>query len=361
MKIALVHDFLVKLGGAERVLGVLAKMYPQAPIYTLFYNEAAVGEVFPRERIQGLTLQTAYRWSGQRQRWLLPMMPRAIEQLNFNGYDVVLSSNTALIHGIITKPETKHLCYCHSPARYLWDWTHEYLRDLHLPAGLNYLVRQQLHKLRIWDRVAADRVDTYLANSQNVADRLQKYYRKPSTIIYPPVRVRELNVSTERGDYFLIVSTLTTYKKIDLAIQTFNKIGRHLVIIGSGDDQARLASMANKNIEFLGRRSDEEVKTYLENCRALVFPGEEDFGITPLEAMACGKPVIAFKKGGLLESMTEGVTGEFFSEPTVASLEDAVGRFLINEKHYNPVKIRQRAEAFGEDKFMAQIRQQVGF
>lgn len=359
MKVALVHDFLVKLGGAERVLKVFADMYPKAPIHTLFYDEDKVGSVFPKERVITSGLQKYPKFIRKRYRLLLPKFPRYIEDLDLEGYDLVLSSSTAMAHGVLTSTDTKHVCYCHSPIRYAWDWTNEYREENNIK-GLKMLFYAPIIKyIREWDQISADRPDAYIANSNNVKKRLKKYYKADSDVIYPPVEVDRFRASDSHSDYFLIVSTLAPYKKIDLAVQLFNKIGRKLVIIGDGQQRQYLEDIAGDNIEFLGFKNDETVKAYMENCRALIFPGEEDFGMTPVEAMACGKPVLAYGRGGCTESVISGKTGEFFFEPTVESMEDGLARLLYNERFYKPHTIRRHSMNYSREIFEKKIKNKI--
>lgn len=359
MNLALVHDQLIKLGGAERVLSVLADLYPKAPIYTLIYDEKKVGHVFPKARIRPSPLQHFPRFLQNRRRYFFPMMPRFIESFDFSDFDLVLSSSTAFSHGIVTDLKTKHLSYCHSPMRYAWDWTHPYLEENHIYGFKRRVVQKLLSDLRVWDYYASDRVDQYLANSRNVEQRIKKYYRKESAVLYPPVNLDRFSVSKNRENYFLIVSTLAPYKNVELAVHLFNKIQKKLVIIGDGDDRARLERLAGPTIDFLGYKPDEVVREYLQNCRALIFPGEEDFGIVPVEAMACGKPVLAYGKGGVLESVVAGISGEFFNEPTVDSMEDGLARLMAHEPKYDVNKIRHCSEPFAQVHFEEGIRSHV--
>lgn len=359
MKVALVHDFLVKLGGAERVLKVFSEMFPAAPIYTLFYDKEACGEVFDEDRIVCSSLQKYPEIFKKRYRYFAHRFPKAVENFNFEGFDLVLSSNTAFSHGIVTPIDTKHLCYCHSPMRYAWDWSNEY-REENRIRGLKMLYYAPLLKyLRKWDFVSSDRPDFYIANSKNVKNRIKKYYRTGSDVIYPPVDTDRFRASKDHSNYFLIVSTLTPYKKIDLAVYLFNKLGRRLVIIGDGPQRKYLENIACDNIEFLGFKDDKTVREYMENCRALIFPGEEDFGIVPVEAMACGKPVLAYGKGGVTESIISGKTGEFFFEETVESMEDGLARLLYNEKFYRPHTIRRHSKNFSREIFEKKIKQKI--
>jgi glycosyltransferase involved in cell wall biosynthesis len=359
MKVALAHDFLVKLGGAERVLKVLSEMFKDAPIFTLFYDEDKVGDVFPADRVKCSSLQKYPEFLRKRYRYLIKKFPRVIEDFDFSDYDLVISSNTAFAHGILTTIKTKHICYCHSPMRYAWDWTNEF-REENKIKGLKMLFYAPLMKyLREWDTVAADRPDIYLANSKNVQNRIEKYYNMNSEVIYPPVDVEKFKVGKTHSGYFLIVSTLTPYKKIDLAIQLFNKIGRQLIVIGDGPQRHYLENIAGDNIDFLGFKDDETVMEYMMNCRALIFPGEEDFGMTPVEAMACGKPVLAFGKGGCTESIVSGKTGEFFFEDDVESMEDGLARLLYNERFYRPLTIRRHAQNFSREIFEKKIKKVI--
>lgn len=354
-KIALVHDFLLKLGGAERVVKVFADMFPEAPIYTLLYDKEKVGKIFPESRVRTSYLQKYPKFIRKRQRYLLPLMPRAIERLDLSGFDVVLSSNSAFAHGIITNSNTRHICYCHSPMRYAWDWTHEYTKEQKVGPIRKAAIAVLINKIRMWDKIAGDRADEYIANSDNVRKRIKKYYGKDSKVIYPPVDISRFKPRKKHENYFLIVSTLTPYKKIDLAVQLFNKIGRQLVIIGDGSHKPYLQSIAGPNISFLGFKDDDLVAEYFMNARAFIFPGEEDFGITPVEAMAAGKPVLAYGRGGTLESVIPGITGEFFYKPTVASMEEGLAKLLTNEKNYVMSKMREQAGKFSQKIFEKEI------
>ncbi|MDP2691307.1 MAG: glycosyltransferase [bacterium] len=351
MKTAIVHDFLVKIGGAERVVKEFAEMFPDAPIYTLIYDEERCGKEFPRDRVWPSSLNRYPQFLRRRPQYLLGKMPAAVEEFDLSGYDLVISSSGAFSHGAITGPKTKHLCYCHSPMRYAWDYTHEYLQEKKLSFLKEYFVRKILFEVRQWDRAAADRPDKYLANSKHVAKRLKKYFQVESEVLYPPVDVDRFYPYEASDDYFVIVSRLSAYKKVDLVIATFNKLGKRLVIIGDGEHRKALQALAGPTIEILGRKTDLEVKRYLQGAKALIFPGEDDFGITPVEAMACGKPVIAFGKGGALETVVDGITGVFFYEPTVASLEGAVTRFYELESTFNADLIHDRAEQFSRHEF----------
>ncbi len=353
MKVALVHDFLVKLGGAERVLEVLANMYPDAPIYTLLYDRGRTGMVFPEERVRPSFLQKFPEFIRKRQRYLFPLMPRAIESLDFSEFDLVISSSNAYAHGILTPSHATHICYCHSPMRYAWDYAHEYLNEQNIGAIKRYVTEKLIHGVRFWDQIAADRADHYIANSNHVRKRIKKYYRSNADVLYPPVDTKRFHLSPEHDDFFLIVSALTPFKKIDMAVQLFNKIQRRLVVIGGGAQLEYLKTIAGPTVDILGRKDDATVSEYMQSCRAYLMPGEEDFGIAPVEAMACGKPVLAYGKGGATETVIPGKTGELFSELTIDSMEDALGRIIVNEPYYKPRTIRQHARQFDLQYFQA--------
>ena len=352
LKVALVHDFLVKLGGAERVLKVLADMYPDAPIYTLLYDEEACGTEFKKDRVRPSFLQKAPAFLRKRQKFLFPWMPRAIEAFDFSDFDLVISSSNAFAHGILVPSHTLHVSYCHSPMRYAWDYAHEYLKEQKITGLKAFVIERMMMNVRMWDSLASDRVDYYIANSKHVQKRIRKYYRKDSEVLYPAVDTRKFKPEKKNEDYFLIVSALTPFKKIDLAVELFNKIGKRLVVIGSGAQMDYLKSLAGPTVEILGRKEDATVREYLENCRGYILPAEEDFGIAPVEAMACGKPVLAFGKGGALETVIPGVTGEFFYEATVESMEDGLGRLIVNEKKYDAETIHKHANQFSKQHFV---------
>jgi glycosyltransferase involved in cell wall biosynthesis len=351
-KVALVHDFLVKMGGAERVLEVFANMYPDAPIYTLLFDRAVCGKVFPEERVRPSFLQKVPLFLRKRQRYLLPLMPRAIESFDLSGYDLVISSSNAYAHGVLTPSHAKHICYCHSPMRYAWDYAHEYIREQKMGPVKAFLVERMMRSVRMWDKAAADRADLYVANSNHVRNRIFKYYRQQAEVLYPPVETHHFKPQKEHQDYFLIVATLTPYKKIDQAIQLFNKTGKRLIVIGGGPQLEYLKSIAGPTVEVIGRKEDSVVRAYLQNCRAFIMVNEEDFGIAPVEAMATGKPVLAYGKGGALETVIPGETGEFFHEQTIESMEDGLGRLIINEPSYSAEKIHKHANRFAHKNFI---------
>ena len=361
-KVALVHDYLLGIGGAERVLKVLHEMFPEAPIYTVVYDKKFVREFLGNAVVRGSFLQKLPGFLRRRYKYFSLLIPTAVEQIDLSEFDIVISSCSAFCKGVITRPDTVHISYCHTPTRFLWDWTHPYIRSMGTGRIKNMATRIILHFLRLWDQQAAQRVDYFVANSKHVAARIKKYYGKEARVIYPPVegggRVESNTVLLgTRSPYFLIVSQLRLYKQIDVAIEAFKKLGFPLVIIGQGSDKKRLQSLAGgcSNITFLGVQSDEVVTSYYKNCKALIFPGEEDFGMTMVEAMSFGKPVLALRRGGAKEIVIEGATGEFFDEPHHVVLADGLRRLINNYDRYSPTLIRKRAEKFSRERFAQEL------
>ncbi|MDD2753457.1 MAG: glycosyltransferase [Candidatus Portnoybacteria bacterium] len=362
MKVALVHDYLTRFGGAERVLLELAEMFPEAPIYTFLYDEAKMGGYFPVGRVRVSFLQKFPKWLRSRPKYLLPFLPVAPETFDLRDFDLVISSSSAFAKGVITRPKTVHINYCHNPARFLWDYSHEYLGQQKVGGLRQLFAKLAISYLRLWDRAAGQRVDAFIANSRATAGRIQKFYRQTAKVIYPPVYLPDTefllakNETVEEGEeYFLIVSQLTPYKKVDVAIEAFNKLGLPLVIIGEGPQEEYLRSIAKENISILGWRSDKETAEYYKNCYAFVFPGEDDFGIAPVEAMGYGKPVLALNAGGAQETVLPSMTGELFNEATPEVLADGVRRLRENYKNYSPLVIRKWAEKFSEERFRREI------
>jgi glycosyltransferase involved in cell wall biosynthesis len=359
MKVALVHELLTMRGGAERVLKVFTDMFPDAPIYTFLYDEQKLGDLFPRERVRTSRLQ---RWASlsTNHHLYLKRFPAAAEAWDFSEYDLVIGSSSAFAHGIITNGKPKHLCYVHSPARYLWDRTHDILEKAGKgPLGfLRYhYLSSAFHRLRIWDAEAADRPDALIAASREVQRRIELYWRRESEVIHPPIRnfwfEKPTSYKLPATSYFLIVSTLSDYKRIDLAIRACNEAGVQLKIAGSGRAEASLKRLAGPTIEFLGHQNDAQLKELFTHATAVLFPGDEDFGLVPLEAQACGTPVIAFRSGGALETLVEGVTGAFFMEPTAESLLAAIRTF--DHKKYSKDACLKNAKKYAESEFVQKM------
>jgi glycosyltransferase involved in cell wall biosynthesis len=358
MKIALVHDYLVQYGGAERVLQAFTELFPYAPIYTLIHDDRAMRGQFSDKRIYTSFLQNM-PFSRKRHRFFPPLMPLAIEQFDFSKYDVVLSDSSSYAKGIITRPETLHICYMHTPMRYAWDDCQKYTQDFGFPNFVKRLVPFFMSPIRLWDKTSADRVDRFLANSQFVKKRIRKYYRHEAEVIHPPVSVDQFYIAKpeERKGYFLMVGRLIAYKRHDIAIEAFNRLKLPLKIIGRGPEMKRLQKLAGPTIEFLGRVPEEDLPKYYAECRGFVFPQEEDFGIVAIEAMASGRPLIAYRGGDIVEHMMEGKMGVYFDEQTPEAIVQAMTGF--DENRYDPDFIRSQALRFDKEQFKATIRDYV--
>jgi len=355
-KIALVHDFLQSFGGAERVTLALSDIFPDAPIYTLTYNPK-LSKYFRGKKIIVSSLQ---KYKFLPTKFLLPFYAGAIEEFDFSDFDIVISSSNSFAKNIITSADTIHISYIHSPMRYVWDTWHTYLEEQNLSRAVAGTMRNLLSKIRVWDKLGSSRVDIFVANSKNVRNRVRKYYRRDARVIYPPVNVDKISACSENKGYFLAISRLSYYKRLDLAVEACRDLNVPLVVIGTGEEESKLKKLAGPNTRILGWISDADKIKYLENCRGLIFPGEEDFGIVPVEAMAAGKPVIAFRKGGLLETVVEGKTGIFFDKQSVSSLKRAIKNFERQEKKFKkPQEIRKYAEAFSNKRFGENITKLV--
>lgn len=354
MKLAIIHDWLVNMGGAERTILAFNEMYPNAPIYTTVYNQDKLSSEFMKMNVVTSFIQNLPRGKTSYQKYLA-LMPTAFEQFDLSNYDVVLSSSSSCAKGVITRPETMHVCYCHTPMRYAWDFYHEYMDKEKLGKLSKLIIFFAMNYIRMWDRLSADRVDYYITNSHNVAKRIKKHYRRDVTVIHPPVNASYYTPIDSDDNYYLIVSRLVSYKRIDIAIKAFNKLGLPLKIIGDGPELKMLKSISKSNVEFLGRLSDESTLEYYRKCKAFIFPGEEDFGITPLEAQCCGRPVIAFGKGGALETIVQDKTGVFFSEQTAEALIKAIQ--IFETKAFNKEEVRRHAQKFDVEIFKKKIKQ----
>ncbi len=354
MRVALVYDRVNKWGGAERVLLALHELWPEAPLYTAVYNlkTASWAEGFKviSSFVNHLPLTKTHH---EFYPWLMPL---AFESFNFEDYDVVISITSEAAKGIITKPNTLHICYCLTPTRYLWSGYGEYFKASVRRAAFDWLVNY----LRKWDKTAAQRPDYYLAISENIHRRIKKYYGRDSEVIYPPIETKKFsifNFQFSKGNYFLVVSRLVAYKKIDIAIKAFNQLGLPLKIVGVGREMKKLKRMAHKNIEFLGYLTDRQLISYYQNCQAVIFPQEEDLGLVPLEAQSCGRPVIAFKAGGALETIVESKTGLFFQSQTAEALIRAVKKF--KKMKFAPAACRKNALKFDKEVFKKKFKDYI--
>ena len=366
MKIALVHELLTMKGGAERVLKILAAMFPDAPIYTLLYDEKKLGDWFPPNRIRRSPLQSSLTTHYSllathsiNHHLFLRHFPKAVESWDFSEFDVVLSTSSAFAHGIITNGNPKHVCYVNAPARYLWDRTHDVL-DRAGTGPLGWLKRRYLerlfHALRIWDSEAADRPDVLLAASQSVQRRIELYWRRKSDVVYPPIDdvwLQSPPRSTTGGEYLLIVSTLADYKRIDIAIEACNTLKLKLIIAGTGPAEARLRSLAGPTVEFAGRVDHQKLRDLYLGAKATIFPGDEDFGLVPLESLSCGTPVIALQSGGALETIEDGKTGIFFDRCDADSLTAALKKF--DPSRFDPAVCAKSAKRFDRATFEKKI------
>ena len=351
MNVALVHDWMNQIGGAEDVLETLVQLYPEAPVYTSMY---APDRMPPSWQAWDIRTSFLDKFPGihKKQQLYFPLYPLAFEQHDFRDYDLVISNKSGFCHGIITGPETVHICYCLTPTRYVWRY-HQYAEQENLGKLSRTILPPFLHWLRIWDRQAADRVDHFIAISKEVRRRIAKVYHRDSTIIYPPVDVNRFAPANKIDDYYLIVGRLVPYRRIDLLIEAFNKMERPLLIAGSGRDRDRLEGLAGPTIQFLGYVPDEDLPDLFARCRAFMFPGEEDFGIAPIQAMAAGRPVIAYAAGGALDTVIPGKTGYLFAEQRVESIIEAVEAF--EPTAVDTTIIRQHAEQFDTAVFQQKI------
>jgi glycosyltransferase involved in cell wall biosynthesis len=346
-KVALVHDWLVRMRGGEKVLENLAQLFPTAEIFTLICERKNLSSFLQEKKITTSFLQ---RWKlGQRKYpFYLPLFPLAVEQFNFRSFDLIISSSHCVAKGIIPPPEVPHITYIYTPMRYLWDLYFDYF------AGERNILKKTLislftHYLRLWDVVSSQRVDFFIACSRYVQQRIKKYYRREAEVIYPPVDTSFYQPTKEVEKYFLVVSALVPYKRIDLAVEAFNQLKLPLLIVGSGPEEKKLKKIAGRNIKFLGWRKEEELKEYYARAQALIFPGKEDFGLSPVEAQAAGRPVIAYQEGGVRETVVENKTGLFFSQQTPTDLIAAVLKF--QKMKFNPEEIRTHALKFDQKVF----------
>jgi glycosyltransferase involved in cell wall biosynthesis len=352
MKVAIVHYWLVTMRGGEKVVEELCKIFPDADIFTLVCDKTKLSSTLQRHRIFTSFLQ---KFPGATKHYnkLLPIMPFALEDFDLQSYDVVISSESGPAKGVITRPDALHICYCHSPMRYIWDHYHIYRREVGWLGRMAMTAAAPL--LRVWDVTTSSRVDAFIANSHHVANRIRRVYNRQATVIHPPVAVDDFEIAQEIGDFYLCAGQLVSYKRVDLAVRAFTKSGKRLIVIGEGPQSQELKSIAGPNIEFLGYQPFPVLRDHLARCRALIFPGEEDFGILPVEAMASGRPVIAYDAGGARETVSSDQVGIRFSEQTENSIVDAVNRFEAIEHMFDPVAIRQHAQQFSADRFRSAI------
>jgi len=351
VRVALVHDYLNQYGGAERVLEALHDLYPEAPVYTSMYEPDAMPDHFRTWDIRTSFLQRM-PLARRFHRAFLLLYPPAFESFDLHYFDVVISNSSSWAKSVITPPETLHICYCLTPMRFAWNYR-EYVARENLGRPIRRLLPVAIHYLRMWDAVTASRADRYIGISRAVVGRIRKYYGREADLIPPPVDARAIPMGTESGENYLVVSRLIPYKKIDLAVVACSRLGLPLTVVGFGRDRARLEALAGPTVKFVGRVSDAEVHAALASCRAFLFPGEEDFGIAPVEAMAAGRPVVAYAAGGALDTVVDGITGRLFSPQTVDALADRLARF--DPADFDPRIIREHALRYDTRSFQEAI------
>lgn len=352
MRVAIVHYWLVGMRGGERVVESLLELYPQADIFTLVQANDGVSPRI-RERVVKESFIGRLPFASRLYQAYLPLMPLALEQFDLRGYDLVISSESGPAKGVVVDPDALHICYCHSPMRYVWDMYFEYkdrasiIKRLVMPLFMHYL--------RLWDVTTSHRVSYFIANSSYVARRIRQYYNRDSSIIFPPVSIADFTVSDDKEDFYLLVGELVPYKRADLAVQAFVASGRRLKVVGSGEQFNSLCAIATSNVEMVGKVGFEELKSLYSRARALVFPGVEDFGMVPVEAMASGTPVIAYGRGGALDTVVDGISGLLFYEQTIESLNDAVARFEAMPEKFDAQQLREHSQTFDKHRFMVEI------
>lgn len=361
LKVAIVHDWLVNYGGAERVVEEFLKVFPQAEIYTLVYDKKKMGKIFPPEKVHTSFVQKLPAATRLYTKFL-SLMPKAFESFDLTQYDLVLASSSSCAKGVIVSPKSAFVAYIHTPMRYAWDLYFDYKKRSNPIVGK--FMEMQIPKIRLWDYVSAQRIDATVANSKYIARRIKRFWNRNSQVIYPPVDTERLKPSgLPAEDFYVVFSRFVPYKRIDLAISACGELGRKLVVIGGGSQEKELKELAagykNASIEFTGRISDQQVQEYLQKCRALIFCAEEDFGIIPVEAQACGRPVIAYKKGGTFETVIDGITGVHFEKQETESVKNSILRFEELEKNgtFKVDQIVAHAKKFSAERFRKEIEE----
>lgn len=357
MKIALIQDWLTESGGAEKVFKNILEIYPEADVHVLVYNEQLIKEMGIKA-IKSTFIQNL-PFAKTKYRNYLPLFTYAIESIDLSKYDLIISSSYSVAKGVLTNSNQLHICYCHSPVRYAWDLYHQYLKESNLQKGFKGLiVKYFLHKLRIWDIISSNRVDYFISNSNYIGKRIAKIYRRESKTIYPGVCIDDFDLIETKDDYYFTCSRLVPYKKVDLIVRAFSKLpNKKLIVIGDGPDRKKIEALLTENISYLGYQDFGTLKKYMSNAKAFVYAAEEDFGIVPVEAQACGTPVIAFGKGGSLETVKSGISGVFFYDQTEEALKNAVLEF--EEKTFDAKLIRQSVEHFGVARFKKEFSEFV--
>lgn len=361
MQVALVHEWFSEIAGSEKCVAEFNHLYPEADLFALvdWLDDKQRQTLLSGKRPSTSFIQRL-PFANPRFRSYLPLFPLAIEQFDLSRYDLILSSSHAVAKGVLTHARQLHVCYCHTPMRYAWDMYHDYLRDNHLHSGLkSWLSRYALHRLRQWDVTSSNRVDAFIANSQYIRQRIHKIYRRDARVIYPPVDTSRFQLVTQKADYYLAFSRLVPYKRMDRIVQAFANTPHRLLVVGDGPEMARLRSLATPNIELLGFQDDQQVTHLLQHAKALVFAALEDFGIVPVEAQACGTPVICLNQGGTAETVIPGQTGMHFPSQEVAEIRAAVELFEANQGRFDPVAISQWAQRFSAERFRQELSDHI--
>lgn len=359
MRIAIVHDYLTHMGGGERVLTALAAAFPDAPIFTLVHDTSAVVLPVDPRRIRTSFLQKFPGARRSHRYFPLALMPLAVEQFDLSSFDVILSNTHSFGKGVLVPASTLHISYCMTPTRYAWDGSHKYVRDFSSSTLFQKFAPTAISYMRIWDYAASARVHSYITLSAYVAKRIRKYYGRTATVLYPPVDVQKFSPSDQTGSYYLVVSRLVPYKRVDIAMMAANALGVPLRIAGTGPELQQLISQAGPTVNFLGFVPEHDLPALYRNARALLFPQEEDFGITPLEAAASGVPTIAYRAGGALETIYDGITGMFFAEQNTQSMVSAIQQF--EKMSWNKAAIVRHAQTFSQERFINEIREAVEY
>ena len=361
MKTAIVHDWLITYSGAERVLEEIIKLYPDADLYSLLDFIPPDKRDFIMNKPVKTSFLQKFPFAKKKYRSFLPFMPLAIEQFDMSEYDLVISSNHAVAKGVITGPNQLHICMCYSPIRYAWDLTHHYLQEAGLTRGLRgWIAKYILHKIRMWDCRTANGVDHFIAISDYIANRIKKTYRRESTVIFPPVDTEHYSLNGEKDDFYLMASRLVPYKNTRLVVEAFSKMpDKKLIVIGDGPEMARVKCKAGPNVNIIGYQPPVELKKYMQRAKALIYAAEEDFGIVPVEAQACGTPVIAYGRGGTLETVVEGTSGIFFYNLAVSDIVDIIERFESVKDQFDPEKIRANSLRFSTERFRTEFKSYV--
>lgn len=351
-RVAIAHEYLQKMGGAERVVKTMLELFPRADVYTLAYNQKVIDENFAGTKVVGSLIMKIPGFLRKFYKLLFPIFPRLVERWDFSEYDLIISSSSAYMHGLVTNLGTKHVCYYHSPTRYLWDWHFNYIKELGLIWPFSKIVKRLLDRQREWDFLAAQRPELVLGNSEYIVKRINKFYRRDACVLYPPVSTDRFKPQRDKGDFYLYVGTLSPYKNVELAVKYFSTTNKKFLVVGQGKDLNRLKALAADNISFVTDATNEEVAGFMQNAKGFIFPGEDDFGIVMVEALASGTPVFAFNKGGATEIVDHGKTGRLFSENNLESFSKEFARFEKELDKFQHQDMLEQAQKFTNKNFL---------